>query len=58
MDNVFICYVDPESFVKESAYTFSQKEVDNIAELADERTMNDSRARKMLKKNMIIHFGL
>lgn len=50
MDHVFVCYVDPDDFVKDSAYTFSQKEVENIAELTDERTMNDSIALEMFKK--------
>lgn len=50
MNCVFVCYVDPESFVKGLDCPFSQKEVNDIAELVDESVMNDLYFRKMLKK--------
>lgn len=50
MNCVFVCYVDPTIFLKDSDYTFSQKEVNNIAELTDEYTMNDSYFMKRLGK--------
>lgn len=50
MNCVFVCYVDPTIFLKDSHYTFSQKEVADIAELTDEYMMNDSYAMKMLEK--------
>lgn len=50
MNIAFICCVDPTIFLKDSGYTFSQKEVDDIAELTDEYMMNDSYAMKRLEK--------
>lgn len=50
MYHIFVCYADPNYFLKNQNHIFSPNEIFDISELTDERMMNDPYFMDVLEK--------